>query len=202
MNLTQLTGNPKLYVILHWLFSKGAEPVFNLLRSEIQLRDGERVLDVGCGTGSFARLFPNSYTGIDPSEKYIAFARTRHRDADFRVMDALRMTFPDGSFNHIICIQVSHHLSDDILAAAVREMKRVCGRGGRVYLIDTVWPRKRNLIRNFLFSIDLGKHQRSFEQLRRILAAEGFEVLSQKLERTFPRHYSAFVLRKGMAHES
>lgn len=201
MNLTNLTENPKLYAILHWLFSKGEEPVFNLLQSEIKLRGGERLLDVGCGTGSFARLFPNSYTGIDPSEKYIAFARTHHRNADFQAMDALRMTFPDGSFTHVICIQVSHHLSDNDLATAVKEMKRVCAHGGSVYLIDAVWPRKSNVIGNFLFFIDLGKHQRSFERLRRILAAEGFEVLSKKLERTFPRHYSAFVFRKDIAHE-
>ncbi len=101
------------------------------------LKDGDRVLDVGSGTGTLAiavlQEAPASrVVGIDPSPAYVAHARTRAGGGHttFEEGDAQRLRFPDGSFDAALALLVVNFIPDRV--AAVREMARVTRPGGVV----------------------------------------------------------------------
>jgi SAM-dependent methyltransferase len=101
------------------------------------IRDGQRVLDVGCGTGSLSRTLLASgkaidVVGVDPTEDYISFARQGIADsrATFQVSTAETLPFPDGSFDAAMALLVLQEFDDP--GRAVREMARTTRRGGTV----------------------------------------------------------------------
>ena len=108
------------------------------------VKDGDRVLDVGSGTGALALAVlqeapASRLVGIDPSPAYIAHARTRAGGgrATFEEGDAQRLRFPDGSFDAALALLVVNFIPDRDRAAAVREMARVTRPGGVV--VAAVW---------------------------------------------------------------
>ena len=101
------------------------------------LKDGDRVLDVGSGTGALALAVlqeapASRVVGIDPSPAYVAHAQTRAGGghATFEEGDAQRLRFPDGSFDATLALLVVNFIPDRV--AAVREMARVTRSGGVV----------------------------------------------------------------------
>jgi SAM-dependent methyltransferase len=101
------------------------------------LSDGDRVLDVGCGTGSLTFTFPEianvaSVTGIDLTEPYVEFARARNADPriSFRQADARALPFEDNSFDRAFSMLVLQFIPD--ASRAVAEMRRVVRPRGTV----------------------------------------------------------------------
>jgi SAM-dependent methyltransferase len=98
---------------------------------------GERVLDVGCGTGNLAMALAENpriraVDGIDFSPEYVEYASRRSHASrpSFRVADACALPFPDGSFDHALSMLVLQFIPDP--ERAIREMKRVTRSGGTV----------------------------------------------------------------------
>ena len=101
------------------------------------VQDGDRVLDVGSGTGSVALAVlqeapAGRVVGIDPSPAYVAHARAHVGGgrATFEEGDAQRLRFPDGSFDAALALLVLNFVPDR--PAAAREMARVTRPGGVV----------------------------------------------------------------------
>ncbi|MGD9531098.1 methyltransferase domain-containing protein [Pseudonocardia sp.] len=94
---------------------------------------GDRVLDVGCGTGIVARTAADrggAATGLDLNEAMLAVARRLRPDLDWHRGDAAALPFPDGSFDVTLCQSVLMFVPEP--AAALREMARVTAPGGTV----------------------------------------------------------------------
>jgi len=98
---------------------------------------GERILDVGCGTGSMtdALAEPGTHAaivGIDVSEPYVAFARARTSDPriTFDVGDVVSLPYPVGHFDRAVSQLVLMFLPDP--HSAIAEMRRVVRPGGVV----------------------------------------------------------------------
>ena len=104
---------------------------------------GERVLDVGCGTGALTRVLaervgPSGHvTGLDLNAGMLAVARglVDAPNVAWREGNALEMPFADGTFDLVTCHQGLQFFPDR--AAGLAEMRRVLQPGGRLAL--AVW---------------------------------------------------------------
>jgi ubiquinone/menaquinone biosynthesis C-methylase UbiE len=112
----------------------------------LDISAGERVLDVGCGSGAVTRDIARRVgerglaVGLDPSSELLAVARGLAERAglgdrvEFREGDARRLPFPDGSFDVVVCATVLSHVPEG--EAAIPELVRVLRPGGRLGVFD------------------------------------------------------------------
>lgn len=150
-----------LFLPLYDLIAKllGADRARQTLFDLAPVGLGDRVLDIGCGTGTFATTLKKRYpevdvTGIDPDPK--ALARARHKAERARVpvrfdrgfADSLE--YPDASFDKVFSSFMFHHLEGRNREATLREVRRVLKPGGNFYLLDfEVSPSDRGLFNLF-----------------------------------------------------
>ena len=108
------------------------------------LRPGMSLLDVGCGPGTItadlaAVVAPGTLVAVDAAPEVLEEARVTAEargagNVVFEQADALSLPYPDGRFDVVHAHQVLQHLPDPV--AALREMRRVCRRGGIVAARD------------------------------------------------------------------
>ena len=96
---------------------------------------GQRVLDVGCGPGALtselvARVGAANVAAVDPSEPFVAAARSRFPGVDVRQATAELLPFEAGAFDASLAQLVVHFMADPV--AGLAEMRRVTRRGGVV----------------------------------------------------------------------
>jgi len=94
------------------------------------VKDGDRVLDVGTGTGALASAMEaatkfSQIVGIDPSEGFISYAKKNAKSSRsrFEVGDAQALQFKDASFDHTMALLVMNFIPDH--NKAIAEMRRV-----------------------------------------------------------------------------
>jgi SAM-dependent methyltransferase len=98
-------------------------------------RNGQRVLDVGCGPGALTaelvgRLGPAGVAAVDPSEPFVIAARARNPGVDVFQASAEALPFPDHAFDAALAQLVVHFMLDPV--AGLAEMGRVTRRDGVV----------------------------------------------------------------------
>ena len=101
------------------------------------VKEGDRVLDVGTGTGAVASTIAATFrsslvVGVDPSAAFIAAARNNAKSdrERFEVGDAQALALPDGSFDQVMSLLVLNFVPDP--QKALSEMRRVARAGGTV----------------------------------------------------------------------
>jgi len=161
--------------VVYRLFKRLAIPDANLrrfLREGVGIREGARVLDIGCGVGDVLDHLPAvDYHGFDGSEAYIAAARARYGDrAKFTCALVARYSLGEleGTCDVAMAIGVLHHL-DDAGAKALLEVARAALKpGGRLVTIDPCFVDGQNPIARFIVSKDRGEHVRTEEEWLRL----------------------------------
>lgn len=132
-----------LYDPLWWLM--GGRRVRERFIRDAGLAAPQRILDVGCGTGSLpvqiAETVPGTdVTALDPDPKALARAERKARAAGVAVRfvegfgDAL--PFEAGAFDRVVSSFMFHHLGPDGKRGMLREVRRVLVPGGELHLVD------------------------------------------------------------------
>jgi len=140
-------------------------------------RAGERILDLGCGTGASVGYLPPdvTYVGLDISAEYIEAARARYVDrGTFLQTDlttAALYQFPP--FDLAISFGVLHHLDDAGADAMLKFGCRSLRPGGRLVTIDPVYGPGQPAVAKFLNDHDRGRHIRNPETHRRLFEPHG-----------------------------
>jgi len=126
------------------IFGVVLQPGRKAVIEALDLNPGQRVLEVGVGTGLSLPLYPAQVrvTGIDVSGEMLARARARVareglRNVDALVeMDAEAMSFPDASFDKVVAMYVMSVVAHRQRLLA--ELRRVCRPGGEIYIVNHV----------------------------------------------------------------
>ena len=118
-------------------------------RNQIALMDiqkGEKVLEVGCGTGVLSILSKiavgesGEVEGIDISPKMISKARQKVKKANlkitFQVASVNELPYPDNYFDLVISSMMFHHLPIEVKKEGLEEIHRVLKEEGRFFLCD------------------------------------------------------------------
>lgn len=126
------------------LFGPVLQPGRKAVMEALECRPGERVLEVGVGTGLALPLYPPyvRVTGIDLSREMLEKARVRvgrrqlSNVEGLLEMDAEAMDFPDASFDKIVAMYVVSVVSQP--ARLLRELHRVCKPEGEIFIVNHV----------------------------------------------------------------
>jgi len=120
-------------------------PLAALMFQHVPLYEGDRVLDVACGTGIVARLAAErvgqagQVVGVDLNPAMLDVARANPlvdgAAIEWRQGDARALPVADSSFDVVLCQQGLQYVPDKL--AALRDMRRVLAPGG--HLAFTVW---------------------------------------------------------------
>jgi ubiquinone/menaquinone biosynthesis C-methylase UbiE len=157
----------------NWWFKGKRHIIFNFVDKFYKNKNNLKILDVGCGTGIILKRFEKygQVYGTDISEDAINFCKKRNLK-NVQVGDANKLQYSSNSFDIISINDVLYHkgIKDDV--AVLKELFRVCKKGGRIFITDSamkcLWSKH-----------DLAVHARtrySKEEFNKKLIKSGFKV--------------------------
>jgi ubiquinone/menaquinone biosynthesis C-methylase UbiE len=123
----------------------GADRARKKLFDQASVQPQHRVLDVGCGTGTFAVAIKGwlpsaEVVGLDPDPRALARSRRKATRAGASIQFdqgfANALPYSDGAFDRVFSSLMFHHLPQDAKVATMREVRRVLRPGGSLHLLD------------------------------------------------------------------
>ena len=143
----------------------------------------DTVLDVGCGPGLLAcacAVRARSVTGVDVTAAMLQQARAEERGRGLSNLrwvqaDAACLPYRDQQFSIVTSRLTFHHLVEPL--TVLREMVRVCCRGGRVVVVDVSPPSEKAAAFNTMEKLRDPSHTRALpvEELTALFASAGLE---------------------------
>ena len=166
----------------------------------IGLEEGERVLEVGCGTGVLSFLSKlgvgetGEVAGIDIAPKMVARAEEKARkaglDIAFKVASIDELPYPDGYFDVVISSLMLHHLPLEMKRKGLGEVHRVLKDDGRLFLCDFCSPHPLTIIPMYLMMIwrPYTRYQ-LFGKLPELIRESGFATIKLLKKGLFLEYY-------------
>ena len=144
------------------------------------LRAGSLVLDIGCGTGNYTIALATAglkMIGVEPSEKMLKTARTRHQQIQWMKGRAEQIPLADDSVHGIVGTLTLHHWTT--IEQTFKELCRVLKAGGRLVFFSSDPQQMKGYWLNHYFPDMLQQSIRqmpSFQTIRKAAVLAGFEV--------------------------
>ncbi len=159
--MTRLLERTLIYSL--WQAPFAADKLGPLLAHN-DLRDVQRVLDVGCGPGTNTPLFAHAdYLGIDINKDYIEYARRKYKR---RFVTADVTTYDDntpGKFDFILMNSLLHHLNDADSKRVLSCVAAQLSEGGHLHILELVSPQDHSIVQ-LLANWDRGKYPRPLDE--------------------------------------
>ena len=120
------------------------------LIEQADIQTGQRILDLGCGTGTLTILIKQRHPdadviGLDGDPEILGIARAKAAKAGVEItLDhglAFQLPYPDDAFDRVLTSLVYHHLTRDDKQRAFVEVYRVLRSGGDLHIVDFGKPR-------------------------------------------------------------
>ncbi len=114
--------------------------IFN--KMDISFTKGDKLLDVGCGDGSDAKIFINEFNlntfGIDVFEHENI---KKVKGLNFKKAEIYKIPYEDNAFDYVFLHDILHHIDEekqsyDKHIAGLKELKRVAKNGGRIIILE------------------------------------------------------------------
>lgn len=146
----------------------GLNKVYERLIAQAEVNDGDRVLEIGCGTGNLTtrlkRAHPGAHVvGTDPDPRALRLAQRKAQRLTgirFERGYAQRLPYGDGEFDRVMSSMMLHHLGDEAKPVAAAEVFRVLRPGGSLHLVDIRGDAIPQLFRAAGFDCaEVGTHQ-------------------------------------------
>ncbi len=164
--------------------------IHNRIISELKPKTGDKILDIGCGTGSLLEkingLAKAELIGIDFSKTMIKTAKAKkssnfESNIGYLVADSSELPFNENYFDSVISTISFHHYPDQ--PKSLREINRVLKPSGRFYLADHSFNYPPGLVylMNPIMNLFEGPIKiNSKHKMKKILQEQEFSVLSAK----------------------
>ncbi|MDD5934744.1 MAG: class I SAM-dependent methyltransferase [Clostridiales bacterium] len=138
---------------------KGSRRFYADLIGELTIKDGDAILDIGCGTGSVLSYIGKQKKimgfGVDVSENMIAIAKEKNPNFEFVTCDCSSLPYENESMDIVIACMAYHHFPNQ--EQFRKEAWRVLKPGGSLYISDPRFPGILRIVLNTVFS-DAGFH--------------------------------------------
>lgn len=162
-----------------------------------RVRPGEKVLDVGCGTGRLLESWTGKkieYLGVDSSAGLIALARKNYPEHKFQTGDMLALdNLSETGFDYVFNIAALHHLPGKSLRlAALKQMASQLAPHGKIVL--SVWNLRRQ--KKYLLLIFLSYCRHLFSKYRLDWGDILFFWHDTQGTNVSERYYHSFTLRE------
>ena len=171
------------------------------IQQYVRPEPGQRVLDVGCGTGASVKFIPTGvdYVGFDIEPRYIAAAQATYgARGTFVCSDLSAVRLDAGTIDTAFAFGVLHHLSDDTIVELAALLRHVLRPGGVFVSIDPCWVPSQGVTANVMMRFDRGRHIRTEQGYRTALHAVGAATTEVRLDLLNIR-YGMVVCRVGAA---
>lgn len=186
--------NPRAYDWLARTITLGGEQRFRRRTVDLaELKSGDAVLDVGCGTGTLLieaakRIGPSGLLhGVDRSPEMLAHAARKagaeHIRANFREASSDRLPFAEASFDVVFCTLMLHHLPAPMQVATVAEMRRVLRPGGRIVIVDMQRVKKVSALFSHIGLLHLFRSRATlpdWQKIEEVLAQLGVNLAARR----------------------
>lgn len=123
----------------------GGDTARRALLTQAAISPSDRILDIGCGTGTLLVLIKQVYpttevVGVDPDPKALSLAEKKAARSKISVrLDwgfSDQLPYSNGSFDRVFSSLMFHHLNPDDREATLREVRRVLKPGGSFQMLD------------------------------------------------------------------
>lgn len=168
-----------------------------VIKKELHLKNGQKLLDLGCGTGILSSLFsPRSYVGIDIDKAIIDYAKKRHSQYSFLQIDSSLLTYKKSAFDAVLIAGVIHHLEQDLAEKTLQNVRSILNANGTVLAIEAIPPLNPfNLPGSFFRAHDHGHHILSFLEYKNLFS-QFFAIKKSYKQKGGIFDYAVFILTK------